>query len=953
MHRLPPQPHEWVTRGTRVHFEFEGERFTALAGDTLTSALLANGQRLLGRSFKYHRPRGVLSAANHDANVLLQTATRLNLRADVEPVVSGEAYRAVNTWGGLRRDWGRALEWLAPILPVGFYYKAFFRPRWLFPFWERLIRRASGLGVVTADFPRTRRAARREFCECLVIGAGPAGLACARVLSASGIRITLVDENVRLGGSLTYAHSTDQDQQWLAQATAALGNASTLKVHTGAFAAGIYSDREVALVSAEGLITINASAIVVATGAIEQPAIFRNNDLPGVMLASGAQRLVRRYAVAPFLRGVIVAGNLDAYAAARELKAAGLTIEAVLDLDDPATRGASANELAAAGVRLAGPIKQLEAHAERAMLGRVSWTVDGIADSLACDGLLMSVGWAGATQLLHQAGARFEFAPTLNQMLPGELPTGVFAAGRVNGRYQLADRIGDGEAAAREVLSFLRGAAAAAPRPALEASARSHPRPWFEHARRKHFVDFDEDLQLHDLDVACREGFDNVELLKRYTTNGMGPSQGKHSNLNAARFLADYHGQTLGQIGATTARPFYHPVEMGTLAGRRWRPQCASALNPEHEAAGAEWMEAGQWRRPRFYRRGGEAESRLAEYRAVRERVGLIDVSTLGKFEVVGPDAARLLNLCYTGAVDKTALGMTRYILMCDHRGIIVDDGVAARLGEDHFYVTAGSSHAAASYRQLTQVAALFKLDVEIIDVTRQVAAINIAGPRARALLAGVTQQELAESAFPFLGIRETVLSGLQVRMMRVGFVGEVGYEIHLAYSEARQLWRDLVRLGQSDDLMPFGVETQRLLRLEKGHLIVGQDTDGVMHPFETPLTALVNFKKPQFLGKAALETLREHAERVLIGFESTHVDLAAPIEECHLIIDDRAVQGRVTSVGYSPGLNKTIGLAVLDRDSVARAKAFRIRLTNGAYADAHLVNTPFYDPKNARQVAA
>ncbi|MSR13164.1 MAG: FAD-binding protein [Gammaproteobacteria bacterium] len=949
-HRVPPQPHEWITRDRKVRFSFEGEPVAAYPGDTITSALLASDHTLLGRSFKYHRPRGILSAANHDSNVLLQTATRTNVRADVEMPLDGEAYTAVNTHGGLKRDWGQLLEALSPVLPVGFYYKAFFRPRWLFPLWERLIRRASGLGWVSTDFPPTRQATHRVYVDCLVIGGGAAGLAAASALLDHGLTVIVIDENARLGGRLHYSRSeAEASRDWLATTLSRLESAAEAELWTQSVAVGWYSDHEVPVVRADGIHLVTARAIIVATGVIETPAVFRNNDLPGVMLASAAQRLVRRYGVAPFEDGIVLAGNASAYEAAIDLKRDGLRITTILDLDLPTTRGDRAVEAEAEGIRVVGPIKHLEARGSRGQLSSVTYNVNGSAHELACDGLLMSVGWAPAGQLLHQARVRFTYDPQLEQVLPSEFPAGIAAAGRVNGRFGLAARIADGEAAGAKILLYFKQVATVVA-PPVASIPQSHSRPWFPHPKGKNFVDFDEDIQLHDFSVAYREGFDNVELMKRYTTNGMGPSQGKHSNLNAARILAELQGRSLAEVGSTTARPFYHPVTMGALAGRRLRPRWDSALNGEHTRAGAEWMDAGLWCRPKFYRGGSDAESRLAEYRAVRERLGIIDVSTLGKFEVIGPDAGQLLALCYTSAVDKAAIGMTRYVLMCDQRGIIVDDGVAARIGEQRFYVTAGSSHAQATYRTLTQVAALCRLNVEVVDITRQLAAINIAGPRVRGLLGAVTSQNLSDTSFPFLGVRDAELCGVPVRMMRVGFVGEVGYEIHLPYTQAVHVWRSLMALGAADAILPFGVETQRQLRLEKGHLIVAQDTDGVTHPFETPLAGLVNFKKPHFLGRAALEMLREAPARSVVGFETDYSALDLPIEECHLVVDGSSILGRVTSVGYSPSLGRTIGLAVVTHDFAIGAQRIAIRLTNGALVNARIVPTAFYDPGNTRQ---
>lgn len=949
-HRLPPQPGEWIDRTRSLNFSFEGEALTGWAGDTVSSALLAQDRSVLGRSFKYHRPRSVLSAANHDANVLLQTADRLNVRGDVEPLVAGEAYRAVNTLGGVRRDWGRFIERLAPLLPVGFYYKTFHRPRALFPFWEALIRRLSGLGAVRADFPEDRQGHTHLRCDCLVIGAGAAGLAATRELLAAGLKVVLADENARVGGSVFYAGDSSACA-WLDDVTAEIAGHPTLVSYPGTFAAGCYSDLEVALVTPDGLVIVQPRRLLIATGAIEQPAIFRNNDLPGVMLASAAQRLVARYAVAPFTRAVVLAGNPDAYRAALWFAARGVRIEAILDLDaDGKSSAGFEDALRAQGVTLVRGLTALEALADgEGCLGGIRFTSMGQAGTLACDGLLMSVGWSPATQLLYQSGGRFAHDPGIEQMVPVHLPPGVHAAGRVNGVHAFEDRVADGRAAAHEILSSLgHNTLDVCPRPSRNGTRRSHPKPWFAHPQKREFVDFDEDIQLADLEVACREGFDNIELLKRFTTNGMGPSQGKHSSLNAARWLADHLGKTLDEVGSTTARPFYHPVPLGVLAGRRVRPEARTAADIEHGAAGAVWMEAGAWRRPRHYGAGDPEACRLEEYRAVRERAGIIDVSTLGKIELVGPDALALLNLAYTGALDSLAVGKTRYVLLCDQRGLLVDDGIAARLGEAHYYVTAGSGHVQSTFRLLTQIAALARLDVEIMDRTRVLSALNVAGPASRRLLQAHTPQALDDRAFPFLGIRETTLFDVPVRLIRVGFVGETGFEIHARYGDGLLLWQRLSAAGAAVGLRPFGIDTQRLLRLEKGHLIVGHDTDGVMHPFETPLGAMVAFSKPRFMGRAALEVLRDSVSRQVVAFTSRD-PRARTLEECHLAIRNGEIAGRITSLGFSPTLGCTIGLAVLEQ-APEEGGVLHFRNAEGALIEAAQVHEAFYDPGNLRQ---
>ena len=951
--RLAPRAGEWIDRSREIAFSFEGTPCRGFDGDTLTSALMADGRRVLGRSFKYHRPRGVLSGANHDANLLFQSATRLNIRADVEPPEPGAAYHAVNTVGGLARDRARFLEWLAPVLPAGFYYKAFHRPARWFPLWEKLIRRLSGLGVVQPGFPETRGTTRRLDVDLLVVGAGAAGLAAAREALAAGLRVALVDEHARPGGSLNLAAPDSDSAHWRDAVTAELAASPGFLSLQGGFAAGFYADRAVPVVMQDGLVLVLARAIVVATGAIAQPAVFHGNDLPGVMLASAATRLVNCHAVAPCRRAVVLAANTEAYEAALLLQAAGVEVAAIADLGEPSARGDLAALAAAQGIEVLARTQVAAAHAREDELAAVTLNAAGSPGEAAgrrleCDGLLMGVGWAPALPLLAQAGARFAFDEGVGQLRPEQLPPGVFAAGRVNGHFDLAARQADGADAAAEAVGWLRGAAPSRPRSTPAAVLQSHPSPFVEHPSRKNFVDFDEDLQLADLRTGIREGFDHAELLKRYTTNGMGPSQGKHSVTNAARFLAAETGQPLARVGLITPRPFYHPVPMGTLAGPRWRPHLDTALVQEHEAAGVEWMEAGAWRRPRHYRAADGRPDRDAEYKAVRQACGIIDVSTLGKLEVVGPDAARLLDLAYPSRVSRMPEGQTRTLVLLDQRGIIVDDGIVARLGEHHFYLTAGTAHVPATARLLLQLAAFERLDVEVVERTRHLAAINVAGPSARSVLQPLIDIDLAPAALPFPAFAEAHVAGHAARVLRVGFVGECAFEVHLPWAAAPEVWRALRAAGAR----PFGVETQRLLRLEKAFPLVGVDTDGVTHPYETPHAALVKLDKPRFVGRTACAFLADKAERALVGFRCETEAAGGLLEDCHLVIDGDRIAGRVTSVAHSPGLGCTVGLAMLEGPS-RTAGQFQIRGHGGRMVAAARVDGAFYDPTHQRMTDA
>lgn len=960
--RLPIQPFEWLDRHQRVRFTLEGRTFEGYAGDCISSALWADGQRMLGRSFKYHRPRGLLSLANHDINALYENAEDTHIRGDVTPIREGLELSATNTRGGLWHDRMRWLGRFAPLLRVGFYYKAFHSPRRLFPFWEGIIRRAAGLGRVNTAWRRNITPKWYAHCDLLVIGAGPAGMQAALRAAEGGARVILVDENPRIGGTLDYQWANDAEAGPLrVRLKQAVNDHPGIRVMTRTVAAGWYADQWIPLSTPAGIAKARTKAVIAATGLIEQPAVFHNNDLPGVMLASAAQRLVARYAVRPCRRAVMLVANPEGYRAALDMLAAGVELAAVADLGDPAQRGPLVQQVRDRGVPVHADHMIYEAHGKDAVRAAVLAPIDGngnldLAASrrLDCDGILMSVGWAPAAHLLYQAGGRLGYDARLGQIVPRELPAGVFAAGGVNGVFGLSAQLADGRRAAEDALAVLGGHAPGGD-PVACRTDQAHSADWpiAEHPKGKNFVDLDEDLQLRDLLDAASEGFDNIELLKRFSTVGMGPSQGKHANMNAIRVLAQVLGQDIDSTGSTTARPFYHPQRLDHLAGRRFRVHRRSALQNEHVAAGAVFMEAGHWQRPEFYGAPAQREQLVrTEVRAVREGLGLIDVSTLGKIEVLGPDAARLLDAVYTMRMTNLKQGMTRYALSVDESGVIVDDGIVGRLGDDRFYVTTTTSHADASYRQLARYIAEWGLKVRILNRTGQTAAMNLAGPHSRRLLSTLTELDLSDDAFPYLGIREAEVAGIAARLMRVGFVGELGYEIHVPYAQATELWQRLMHDGAGYGIRPFGVEAQRRLRLEKGHIIVGQDSDGLTTPYEAGMPWSVHLKKPFFVGRQTLELLKPRTARQLVGF-ALPADYAGPeLCECHLVIDRGDIRGRVTSVAYSPTLERVIGLAMVDNELAGIDQPLAIRATDGTLVEARQVATPFYDPDGLRQQA-
>jgi sarcosine oxidase subunit alpha len=973
-HRLPPQPGEWIDRSRVIEFSFEGRSLAGFAGDTITSALLANGVRLLGRSFKYHRARGVYSLANHDAGALMEekTRSRTNVRADATPLVDGMALSAVNTFGGLEHDRARVLDWFGRFLPVGFYYKTFHKPQWMFPFYERRMRSLAGLGSVSLKGTRTFTPKAYDFCDVLVVGAGPSGLSAGIAAAEAGARVVVVDENARPGGSLNDQWSNHAEGRQVATALLARAFAQpNLEIRVATIAAGAYADLWIALVDDSKLVKMRARTAIIASGCVEQPAVFGNNDLPGVMLATAAQRLVHLYAVKPCERAAVLAANGAGYHAALDLHLSGVAVAGVIDLRREGEPSALADQVRTAG------IKVYAGHAIcRAVPGRGRRSIRGVQVApldqagmprpaggfeLAADGLIMSVGWAAADGLFYQAGGRMVWSDALQQFVAqtGSGPPGLYAAGRLCGVHPLEGQLTDGRRAGQAAAAWLQSAVpepCSGPSPTVVCP--SHPYPIFPHHTAKCFIDLDEDVQLKDIENAAAEGFDSIELLKRYSTVGMGPTQGKLANMNAIRVLSRLSGQTVPETGVTTSRPFYHPVPLAHLAGRGFHPHRLTTLHSRHLAAGARLVPAGEWQRPSYYAASGRSprEAIGEEVLAVRTCAGLIDVSTLGKLEINGPDAGAFIDRVYTGRFASMAVGTARYGLMCDESGTIIDDGIVARLASDRYYVTTTTTGSGAIYRELQRWAIIWGLRVTLTNATGSVSAMNLSGPRARDVLQPLcgSDLDLDEEAFPYLGVRLARVLGVTARLLRLGFVGELGYEIHVPACAAPRIWDGLIEAGRAAQIRPFGLEAQRVLRLEKGHLIIGQDTDGLTNPFEAGLEWAVKMDKPFFVGQRSLIILkRKPIGRRLVGFVPVAENTSSPIEECQLIIDRRQIIGRVTSVCFSPTLRRTIGLAYIAPEHATPGASFQIRLDNGGSIAAAVAELPFYDPDNQRQTTS
>ena len=959
-----------INRTQPVEFTFNGKRLRGYQGDTLAAGLLANDQMLVGRSFKYHRPRGIVASGPEEPNALvnLGSGARLepNQRTTTTELFDGLDSTSQNHWPSLEFDVGVVNNYAARFLPAWFYYKTFIHPR---PFWkhvfEPIIRRSAGLGKAPTTGDADRYEQAYAFCDVLVVGAGVAGLKAAKAAADQGQRVILLEQNPTLGGRAP-VDQTEVDglpvEAWLSDMEADLAAHDKITIRTRTCGFGVYdhgyvlADERVAdHTPGDGrpkhrLWRIRAAMIISATGAIERPLSFAGNDIPGVMLASAVRDYVVNYAVSPGDRTVIVTNNDSAYQTALALKAAGLDVPAILDAREAAT-GALPDAARAAGIRVLTGKAVAKVKGGKRVTGVAICAQAGegaVQEEIACEAIAMSGGWSPVVHLFSHCGGKLTWDETLSAFIPDP---------------KRAPLNHDGSAMV-EVVGAANGDLDLSGTPVATPPVWVMPQGAPIQLRSKMWLDYQNDVKVSDVQLASREGYVSVEHTKRYTTLGMATDQGKLSNINGLAVLAETLGQEIPQVGTTTFRPPYTPVTLGALAGESrgdiFQPLRRTPMHEAHEAAGAYFEPVGLWRRPYCFPRAGETHEQAVQREVLntRKNLGLLDASTLGKIIVKGPDAGRFLDMLYTGVMSTLPIGKCRYGLMCNEQGFLSDDGVVARIDEDTWlcHTTSGGADRIHAWMEDWLQCEWWDWKVYTANVTEQYAQVAIVGPNARKLLQVLGGMDVSKETLPFMQWADGMLAGFPVRVYRISFSGELSYEIAVPASHGAAFWAACQEAGKALGAMPYGTECLHVMRAEKGFIMIGDETDGTVIPQDLGLDWAISKKKADFLGKRGQERsfLASPDRWKLVGFET--LDGSVVPDGAYIIADgsnangQRNVQGRVTSTYHSPTLKRGIAMGLLKHGPSRMGEVVEFNTILGGTVKARVRDTVFFDKDGEKQ---
>ena len=991
-----------IDRTQPLEFRFNGRCYQGYRGDTLASALLANRIDLVGRSFKYARPRGIVAAGAEEPNAILMVGSREatlvpNVRATQQALYPGLVAATSNGWPNVENDMMALFGKLAgALMPPGFYYKTFLHSQRLWMTCEKYIRRGAGIGRAPTEPDPDHYDVLNQHCDVLVIGAGPAGLAAALSAARSGARVILADEQEEFGGSLLDCRKTLDDQPattWVADVIEQLHTFADVVLLPRSTVTG-YHDHNFLTIherrsdhlgetspngsSRQRIHRVRAARVVLATGAHERPLVYGNNDLPGNMLAGAVSTYLRRYAVAPGRRLLLSVNNDHAYRAALDWLDAGLDVVAIADAR-PQPQGDWPELARQRGIQVIAGAAVTECagaqNVRRARIAKLSGDGRQLADAgqwFDCDLVASSGGYSPVVHLSSHLGNRPQWRDDILGFVPSEGPQRRVCAGAVHGVFALPQVLQDGAEAGAQAARQAGFAATAISVPAVPPLREGPTRALFlvPHDKPvsrapKQFVDMQNDVTAGGIDLAVREGFESIEHIKRYTALGLGTDQGKLGNINGLAVAAQSEGVPIPQVGTTMFRPNYTPVSFGAVVGRHcgelFEPERYTALHAWHVEHGALFEDVGQWKRPWYYPRAGEdLHAAVArECLAVRNAVGILDASTLGKIDIQGPDAREFLNRVYTNVWTSLAPGKVRYGLMCREDGMVMDDGTTACLADDHFLMTTTTGGAARvlEWLELYHQTEWPDLKVYFSSVTDHWATLTLSGPESRKLLQPLTDIDLDHEAFPFLSWKQGEVAGVPARVFRISFTGELSFEINVQADYARGVWERLFEQGRAHGITPYGTETMHVLRAEKGFVIVGQETDGTTTPYDLNMGWAVGLKKPfSWIGRRGLmrsDCTRENRKQ-LVGLLTCDATTLIP-EGSQLLFEPQLgpspdTAGHVSSSYPSATLGRPIALALV-RDGLKRlGQRVYAPLCDGRIVAAEIVPSVFFDAKGERQ---
>ena len=990
-----------INKDKAVSFTFNGKHLRGFEGDTLASALLANDQMLMGRSFKYHRPRGVVASGAEEPNGLVNlgkgASFEPNARVTTTELFDGLTAASQNHWPSLEFDVGAINTHLSRFLPAGFYYKMFMYPR---SFWkhvyEPIIRKSAGLGKAPKDRDHDTYEHFNATVDVMVVGGGIAGLAAAHAAGTRGARVLLVEQTADWGGRAVVDTPTIDGlsaQDWINKTVQDLEKMPNVDIRVRCMGAGVY-DHGYALAyerltdhapdtdgPRQRLWRVRAKQIVTATGAIERPLSFAANDLPGVLLASAVRDYVVNFGVSLGDRTVVVTNNDDAYRTAIILKQAGLDIPAIIDARTE-VEGDLIDQARALGIRVELGKGIAKAKGGKRVTGVAVCAQAGegaVLEEIACDCVAMSGGWSPVVHLWSHCGGKLNW--DADQVMfrpdPERAPTGhdgkpfVITAGVANGHLFTAEAVSDGWAAGRQAAKVAGHTKRGAPAPMGEDAAEGPISPvWLmpqgaNHAlRSKAWLDFQNDVKVSDVQLAAQEGFESVEHTKRYTTLGMATDQGKLSNINGLAILSQSLNADIPNVGTTTFRPPYTPISMASIAGVArdglFQPLRKTPISDWSNDNGADNEPVGQWRRPFAYVRSGESvhDAVNREVRNTRENLGLLDASTLGKLIVKGPDAGKFLDMMYTNLMSTLPIGKCRYGLMCSENGFLSDDGVVVRMSEDTWlcHTTTGGAESIHAHMEDWLQCEWWDWKVYVANVTEQYAQIAVVGPNARKVLRKLGGMDVSAEALPFMEWREGKIGDFDARVFRISFSGELSYEIAVPAGQGRAFWDALMDAGAEFGIMPYGTETLHILRAEKGFIMIGDETDGTVIPQDLNLNWALSKKKEDYLGKRAhtRSHMADPNRWKLVGLET--VDKSVLPDGAYAIADgknangQRNTQGRVTSTYYSANLERGIAMGLVLKGPDRMGEVLEFNNVDGTTVAAKIVDPVFYDKEGEKQ---